>query len=560
MILLVSIISLVAFTPVSSLRESSTQDSTKPQLRSNIADTTESEVNDGIVTKNEVPSTVNASSDASQVFYGPYFDVTPSAVPITALGETFTVAVALHNVTVEDAPAGLEDVEVVLTWNSSLVEPVNVRNDIGVPDVGVLWGPVFFVFNGFYDNNCTDFNSAYALSAPYTGAMEYAVGAGTLGVHPWWSTNSTGTVALITFRVKSAPTSQFTVCSLQLGNQTELIDDNINEVSYNLVSPLILGISSYYPANEELIAEAQYPGYYILSTYYPANEGLIVDAEVQYASYCVLSYAYNYSGRVSDWINETMTKDGNSYNGTIYTSPILGETSVQYRVFAYDCFGRSSESAISLFETDPVIGNVSDNLRDWGVPESGVVILDAVVQYADHCVLSYMYDNAEGKSSGWISETMAKDGNNYTGIIDCSPIPYHTIVQYEIVAYDSYGQSSEPVVSWFAKSNGEETGLWILNVSDDFSDPSNPSNSPPDPVTINAVVYDADQCVLSWFNGTNWVNETMIKNGTDYTGTAGLFQGWTPDLVSLDYQVTAYDSSGNSTQTAIVSNSWYPSC
>jgi hypothetical protein len=533
--LLISIVSLVAFTPAPTLRESYTQDSARPQLTSNISNTTESKVNDSIEAANEeVPSMVNISSDASQVFNGPYFGVTPSVVPIAAVGKTFMVTVALHNVTVEDVPAGIQGLEVHLIWNCSLVEPVNVTNDIGAPDVGVLFGPILSTLDGFYDNNGNKTNSA-----PYKDAVEYAVAAASTS-GPWWSTNSTGTVALITFRVKSAPTSQFTVCSLQLGDYTELCDGNGIDVAYNLVTPLVLDI-------------------YLCDG--STNEELRVDAGVRYASYCVLSYTYNYLGKVSDWINETMTKDGNSYNGTIFTSPILGETSVQYRIFAYDCFGRSSKTAISLFETCPLIVNVSDNLQDWGMPESGVVILDAVVQYADNCVLSYMY-NSEGNSSGWIREAMAKDGNNYTGAIDCSPIPYHTIVQYRIVAYDNFGHSIETAVSWFAKSNKEEeTGPWILNVSDDFDTlnwhDGRACSDSWSPVNINAVVYAANQCVLSWFNGTCWINETMIKNGSDYTGTAGLIvhPGDNPDF-EMEYKVTAYDGFGHSSETAIVSNGY----
>jgi hypothetical protein len=471
-ILLVSIISLVGFTPASSLRESSTQDSTRPQLRSNIANTTESEANDGIVTKNEAPSTVNVSSESSQVFDGPYFDVTPSDVPITAVGETFTVAVALHNVTVEDVPAGLSALQVILAWNSSLVEPVNVTTDIGVPDVGVLCGPVFFVTNGFYDNNAPSINSMYALSAPYTDAVEYAVCAVTLGENPWWSTNSTGTVALITFRVKSAPTSQSTVCSLQLDNQTELLDDNNNEVPYNLVSPCAPA-----PAPTNQTSEPEISNFWtsVCDGDYPVwGDEVIIGVHAAYASACIISYTDVPQGNSlneANWTNVTMTVTGSDgsnpgfyYGGNFSVSSFPWASMVYYKLYVNDVYGHSVVAEPSSFLLWEI--NVTDDVTPSGgaetiLPPSGLVNVTATTEHADNCILSYTFMCWDGdpgllsppatlssiyNGTVWTNVTMTRNGNSYSGIIDANPVwsafPYTELI-YRVIAISPLGISGE---------------------------------------------------------------------------------------------------------------------
>jgi hypothetical protein len=88
-------------------------------------------------------------------------------------------------------------------------------------------------------------------------------------------------------------------------------------------------------------------------------------ANVEYADRCALSYAITYcsfdngsfppdfNGTI--WINQTMTKNGDSYKGSIDISWMPGQydddpnTTIYYRIIAYDSFGFSNMTQTDWF-------------------------------------------------------------------------------------------------------------------------------------------------------------------------------------------------------------------
>jgi len=80
---------------------------------------------------------------------GPYYTVEPNYVsfgPEPAVGETFTVAVKLLNVTSANVPAGVYGVEIQFQWDPTLLELQRVNLKIGVTG-GVLNSPYFIAKN-----------------------------------------------------------------------------------------------------------------------------------------------------------------------------------------------------------------------------------------------------------------------------------------------------------------------------------------------------------------------------------------------------------------------------
>jgi len=158
---------------------------------------------------------------------GPYYSVGPSETimgPSPAVGQTFTVTVKLYNATTAKVPAGVGGIEIHLTWNNTLIEPVSFVNKIGLTD-GVLTGPgiLYGLSPGFYDI------ADHAINAPpYTNATHYKVAAASTS-GPWWGN---GTVVEITFRVRLQP-QPFATCPLAL-DFTDLADANANVVPHEL--------------------------------------------------------------------------------------------------------------------------------------------------------------------------------------------------------------------------------------------------------------------------------------------------------------------------------------
>lgn len=150
-------------------------------------------------------STVKIASATTHA--GPYFTIDPLKTiigPLPAVGQNFTVAVKLLNVTGDNAAFGVQGVELHVTWNNSLIEPLSFDSHLGNSVDGVLLGPSILpgISPGFYKDNT---NSFPVTSPPYTNATYFNLAAASSS-GPWWSNLTTsGIIALLTFKVKSQP-------------------------------------------------------------------------------------------------------------------------------------------------------------------------------------------------------------------------------------------------------------------------------------------------------------------------------------------------------------------
>ena len=156
----------------------------------------------------------------------PTFVVEPSKTimgPSSAINQTFTVSLKLDNVTTANVPPGLAGVEVHLTWNNSLIEPVSFVSEVGLTG-GVFDGMtvIYGINAGLYYDNGTKANAP-----PYTNTTHYEVaGASTSGT-PWWGDDAK--IAEITFKVIQQP-QPVAICPLNI-DFTDLADYNTNPVT-----------------------------------------------------------------------------------------------------------------------------------------------------------------------------------------------------------------------------------------------------------------------------------------------------------------------------------------
>jgi hypothetical protein len=158
---------------------------------------------------------------------GPYYAVEPVSVtkgPASVVNTTFTVTVKLYNVTAGNVPAGVDGIEIHLTWNSTLIQPVSYLDKLGTTG-GVLNPMVLYGVNpGFYNSS-----SKPRVSVPPEQAKYYLVAG--VSVVPWWGN---GTIVEITFKVVSQPEEPDPAesCALELVF-TDLVDDTVTFVPHD---------------------------------------------------------------------------------------------------------------------------------------------------------------------------------------------------------------------------------------------------------------------------------------------------------------------------------------
>jgi hypothetical protein len=118
--------------------------------------------------------------------------------PSPAVGQQFTVAIKLYNATTANVGVGVGGVEVHITWNNTLIEPVSFVDKLGKTG-GVLTGPgiIDAIQPGFFDSG----GNAIA-TAPYSNATFYEVAAAST-TGPWWGDGAE--IAEITFKVDLQP-------------------------------------------------------------------------------------------------------------------------------------------------------------------------------------------------------------------------------------------------------------------------------------------------------------------------------------------------------------------
>jgi hypothetical protein len=101
----------------------------------------------------------------------PHIAVVPATVtegPEAAIGNTFTTAVKLYDVDPDflPSPDGIYGIEIMLEWNSTLIQPVSHQHFIGDATNGVLNAPAFLVL----DNLTTSSYHLVATSLPPAAA------------------------------------------------------------------------------------------------------------------------------------------------------------------------------------------------------------------------------------------------------------------------------------------------------------------------------------------------------------------------------------------------------
>jgi hypothetical protein len=150
--------------------------------------------------------------------------VVPNLVEPKWVGQNFTVAIVVQNVTPTNVPAGLGGVEIHFAWNATLIQPLSFVNKINASD-GVLNGTnILGPSPRFYDDAGNQITTP-----PYSGATNYRVASGTPG-KGWWGN---GTVATITFQVIYQPSTPppASSCTLDL-RYVELVTPNVDEIGF----------------------------------------------------------------------------------------------------------------------------------------------------------------------------------------------------------------------------------------------------------------------------------------------------------------------------------------
>jgi hypothetical protein len=177
-----------------------------------------------ILTLSVIASASMVKIASAQGHPGPYYTVELLPAKIgPAAGQTFNVTVKLYNVTHANSPAGAYGVEIRMTWNTTLVEPVSFTSKLGASD-GVLTGPsiIAAVPAGFYNNADTPISAP-----PYTSAVSYRVAAASTS-GAWWGDNAI--VAQMTFKVDLQP-QPFATCPVELAF-TDLVDATATTITH----------------------------------------------------------------------------------------------------------------------------------------------------------------------------------------------------------------------------------------------------------------------------------------------------------------------------------------
>lgn len=188
-----------------------------------------------ILTLTVIASASTFKIASAQGYPGPYYTIENFADnsskimmgPSPSIGQNFTVAIKLYNVTTTNVVPGVAGVEVHLTWNNTLIEPVAFVDKVGKAG-GTLKGPtiLYGIQPGFYDSAGNPI-----ATAPYTNATHYIVAAASSS-GGWWGNG--GEVAEITFKVDLQP-QPFGTCPLAIDG-ADLSDQNAAVVPYSLVN------------------------------------------------------------------------------------------------------------------------------------------------------------------------------------------------------------------------------------------------------------------------------------------------------------------------------------
>jgi hypothetical protein len=286
------------------------------------------------------PVEIGLGVEAMASHLGPYFAAEPQIVtmgPQPVIGQTFVIAVKLYNVTHTNVPTGVAGLEVHLTWNKTLIEPVSFLNKIGLSG-GVLVGPnILFSFTpGFYDSG-----QHLISTPPYTNATRFQIAvASTSG--PWWGDG--GEVVEIKFQVLYQPaTSQQPVTSTINFVYKDLADANGESVACETES----GYYSILPLSLSPILSIRWNGTvpypFVPSFVLREGEPMLVAANITGGVGGIVLAEVSYNVDNGEWWNTTM-----DYNVTtdLWVTMIPGQrgSTLEFFVTAYDNNGHQGTS------------------------------------------------------------------------------------------------------------------------------------------------------------------------------------------------------------------------
>jgi len=245
----------------------------------------------------------------------------------------------------------------------------------------------------------------------------------------------------------------------------------------------------------------------------------------------------SYSVGENNWVNETMNLKEGLYQFTIDAQPY--NITVHYKVYAIDVKGNWVSSAASYTVIDtrpPQILSVKQTPAAPNYAQTATVFANvtepAAASGVELVVLTYW------NGSVWTEIPMTLENENYKAAIPS--FPWGTTVQYKIYARD------------YAR-NRIDTDLYGYTVSDSSSpNVSDVERTPTDPEYDETTVVTASVAepvsasgvktvILSYFDGSKWINVTMASGSDWYTATIPEL----PYATSVQYKIYAFDNAGN---------------
>ncbi len=215
--------------------------------------------------------------------------------------------------------------------------------------------------------------------------------------------------------------------------------------------------------------------------------------------------------------------------------------SVSFSVYANDTAGNDVETTVATFNVgDSIPPQLEDHWRNATTPAENhdvLITIDVIEPTGssgvDKVILNWTLD-------GWVSFTetlMALDGSVYSGVIPGQPLA--TTVEYRITANDTAGNMNTSQSFEYTTVAAEQNPPII----------GTPSGDPGSPVAyqeVNITVTVTDDTavnmvVLSYYNGTAWINLTMSGSNNDYSAIIPGLPGGTEVI----YRIYAQDTIGN---------------
>ncbi len=243
--------------------------------------------------------------------------------------------------------------------------------------------------------------------------------------------------------------------------------------------------------------------------------------------------------QVNGWVSPTWVEMNLQPSGNYTVSLTASYGTVSYTVFANDTAGNSVETSVATYEvfdlTEPWLGNFWRSASTPGDGNPVDVRVDAVepsgASGVDTVLLNWSV------SGTWTVATMSATGDTYSATIPGQS--EGAIVQYYFIANDTAGNLNVSSIFSYTVVAAEsdppiiDTPVYL---------PNNPTSA--DSVTVYVNVTDAsgvDIVILSYFNGTDWVNVTMALVDGQYQGVIPAH----PDGTTITFRIYARDAQGN---------------